>query len=333
MMLNTVSSAKELLDIAFRKASKEMLPKIRQNKKKELKLFIVKKISVAANSLDDKITGIIKQFPDIDNSPEFLKEMIATAIPLGEYKRALGHLQSKKKILKMIQRKAIGLIHKSRNPKETTKAERGFFGRVSSVIMELDSDLALLEKLRKEMKEFPDIDAEAPTAIIAGFPNSGKTTMLKRLTGSAPEIAAYPFTTKGLQLGHFEERYLRYQLIDTPGLFDRKMSERNPIEKKAISALKNLAGIIIFVVDASENCGYPLQEQKHLLEEIKKEFAKKTIIVLNKADVASAEQLEKAKKEFGENAVIEGEGIESDLRKKIIKELQSVVFDATEHKI
>ncbi len=324
MKLNPVPSSKELLDIAFRKASKQMLPKVRQNKKRELKLFVVKKISTAANSLDSRLEEIIKQFPDIDNAAPFLKEMISIIIDLNEYKRSLGHLQSKKKLLKMVERKSIGLVHKSRNQKESARAEKSFFGRASSLIRELTTDLELLEKARKELKEFPDIDAEAPTIIIAGFPNAGKTTLLKRLTGSEPEIAAYPFTTKGLQIGHFEERYLRYQAIDTPGLLDRKMSERNPIERKAISALRHLAGMIVFVVDATETSGFSLQEQKHLLQEIQQEFGKKTIVVLNKADISSAEQIEKAKKEFP-SAIIEGEGIESELKKTIVRELKDAV--------
>jgi nucleolar GTP-binding protein len=325
MKLNPVPNAKELLDVGFKRASKLMLPKIRVNKKRELKEFLETKIKTAANAIDDRLTGIIKQFPDIDNVPRFLQEMISIAIEPKEYKRSLGHLQSKKKLLKMILRKSTGAIHKSTNERESSKAEKAFFGRVSSIINELNSDLLLLEKARREMKEFPDIDASMPTAIIAGFPNVGKTTILKRLTGSEPEIAAYPFTTKGLQLGYFEEKYLRFQMIDTPGLLDRPTSERNAVEKKAINALKNLAGILVFVVDATGSSGYTIKEQKHLLEEITRDFGKQTIIAINKSDISSAEQIEQAKKEFGNEVLLCGENQPSELRKRIVEELKKTL--------
>lgn len=327
MKINPVPNEKELLNFAFKRASKEMLPKIRVNKKKELKEFIVHKITVAARELDSRLTGIIEQFPDLDAAKPFLKEMISIAIDPNEYRRALGHLQAKKKILKMILRKSIGAVHKTRNEKETSKAEKGFFGRASSLTRELKEDLALLEKARREMKEFPDIFEDYPTAIIAGFPNSGKTTILKRLTGSEPEIAAYPFTTKSLQLGYFEERYIKYQIIDTPGLLDRPMDERNFIERKAINALRHVNAILVFVVDATENGGYSFEEQKRLLEEIKKEFGKQTIVALNKSDIATPEQLEHAKKEFGEEAIVCGEGNETELKTAIVKELRKTMIE------
>ena len=78
----------------------------------------------------------------------------------------------------------------------------------------------------------------------------------------------------------------RFQLIDTPGLLDRPFSKRNDIEKQALSALSNLADIIIFVIDASETCGYSLEDQLHLLSQVKKTFSDSSLIIVeNKADL------------------------------------------------
>ena len=40
----------------------------------------------------------------------------------------------------------------------------------------------------------------------------------------------YAFTTKSLFVGHMDYRYLRWQVIDTPGILDRPLEERNTIE-------------------------------------------------------------------------------------------------------
>ena len=40
----------------------------------------------------------------------------------------------------------------------------------------------------------------------------------------------YAFTTKSLFVGHTDYKYLRWQVIDTPGILDRPLEERNTIE-------------------------------------------------------------------------------------------------------
>jgi nucleolar GTP-binding protein len=139
------------------------------------------------------------------------------------------------------------------------------------------------------MREFPEIH-DIPTIVIAGYPNVGKSSLLRCLSSAKPKIAQYPFTTKEIHLGHIEktEKYItkRFQIIDTPGLFDRPLSKRNVIEKQAMAALTHLAGLIIFILDTSETCGYSLEEQTHLLTQIKNMFSGlPTIIVENKADI------------------------------------------------
>ena len=126
------------------------------------------------------------------------------------------------------------------------------------------------------MREIPSIDYTMPCVVIAGYPNVGKSSILKCLSSAKPKIAQYPFTTKEIIIGHLNKRegYINktYQIIDTPGLFDRPLDERNLIEKQAIAALNHLADIILFVFDPSETCGYSLHDQKELLSQIKKTY-------------------------------------------------------------
>ena len=62
------------------------------------------------------------------------------------------------------------------------------------------------------------------------------------------------------------------------------MSERNNIEKQAITAIQFLDAVVMFMIDPSESCGYLIEDQKHLLVEIQKNFNLPLLVVANKAD-------------------------------------------------
>lgn len=55
---------------------------------------------------------------------------------------------------------------------------------------------------------------------------------------------------------------MRYvQVIDTPGILDHALEERNTIEMQAITALAHLRAAVLYIMDASEQCGHTLEEQ------------------------------------------------------------------------
>ncbi|NXC78961.1 NOG1 protein, partial [Anhinga anhinga] len=87
-------------------------------------------------------------------------------------------------------------------------------------------------------------------------------------------------------------RYLRWQVVDTPGILDHPLEERNTIEMQAITALAHLRAAVLYVMDVSEQCGHTLQEQLELFNSIRPLFANKPlIIVANKCDVKKISEL------------------------------------------
>jgi len=55
--------------------------------------------------------------------------------------------------------------------------------------------------------------------------------------------------------GHTDYKFIRWQVIDTPGLLDRPLEERNNIEMTAVTALAHLEACILYFIDISEMCG------------------------------------------------------------------------------
>lgn len=64
-------------------------------------------------------------------------------------------------------------------------------------------------------------------------------------------------------------------MVDTPGILDHPLEERNTIEMQAITALAHLRAAVLYVMDVSEQCGHTLQEQLELFNNIRPLFANK----------------------------------------------------------
>ncbi len=322
MNLIILPKSKDLLDTAFRRARKRAsMLKSQRNRIKDAKGKNITRIEVSANYVSKTLQTAIVDFPSMNKVNAFYKELIESTVDLDATLKALGHMTAERRIIAKLRKRHIGKV------KELGKEEAGnaagiakeFYGRLSHLVKKLDSSIEKYNRAAKTLKELPSIKFDLPTVIIAGCPNTGKSTLLGKLTKSDPKIASYPFTTQKLQIGYLEHNYSKIQLIDTPGLLDRPLSKRNSIERKAIAALRHLSSIIGFVGDPTMSCGFPIAQQAGLLEEIRKEFKEaKTIVVVNKADIASREEMEKAKKAFGKT-LIEGKGIESGLKEEIAK--------------
>ncbi len=101
---------------------------------------------------------------------------------------------------------------------------------------------------------------------------------------------------------------MRWQVVDTPGILDHSLAERNTIEMQAITALAHLRAAILYVMDISEQCGHSIEQQVDLFNNIKPLFANKPLLVaLNKVDIVSPQELREDVKQL--MAQFEAEGI------------------------
>lgn len=83
-----------------------------------------------------------------------------------------------------------------------------------------------------------------------------------------------------------------FKVIDTPGILDSPLEERNTIEMQAVTALAHLRAAILFIMDISEMCDHTVEEQISLFQNIKPLFANKPILIgLNKTDVCKRSEL------------------------------------------
>ena len=115
---------------------------------------------------------------------------------------------------------------------------------------------------------------------------------MNKVTRADVEVQPYAFTTKSIYVGHTDYKYLRWQVLDTPGILDRPLEERNTIEMQSITAMAHLRAVVLYIVDASEQCGYTIKQQADLFHSIKPLFANKPLVIaVNKTDVRKLEDL------------------------------------------
>lgn len=256
---------------------------------------------------------------DLDVMHPFYRETLQTIIPLEKIRQATSHVQTSGKVLERIKRETLERIRAVKGEEQQEKIgayRKRFLGRAKSVIMGLESSLQLLDHARKVKKDLPGVSVDLPTFVLAGFPNAGKSTLLGRWSGSHVRIADYPFTTQSVQVGKIKHDFAELQLLDTPGLLDRPMEERNIVEQHAIRALRYLANVVIFVVDSTPVSQYSLDDQKALMNELQELLPKiPFVIVINKMDACPPEQFKKVKSVFGNDIVLEGKDLESGLPK------------------
>ena len=277
----TVPTSEELLDKSFRRAArakhgKRILDRASKLKAEESMLL------TAANILSDNLINIVKKFPSFDQVPPFYLELAEIIVGIEELKMNLASVQWAGNKINEMARKYVGMM---RNAEDAKVVRKQAFGRISSIVDSIDGNLRFLNDARNKLRKLPSID-EGPALVIAGYPNVGKSSFVALVSSAHPEIAPYPFTTKGLAVGHFIRNGIRYQVIDTPGLLDRPLDERNEIELQAISALKHVGKVILYIIDPSETCGYTLDKQMHLLDGIKKEFGIPILVAANKTDIS-----------------------------------------------
>ncbi|HOK56432.1 MAG TPA: GTPase ObgE [bacterium] len=162
---------------------------------------------------------------------------------------------------------------------------------------------------------------------IIGYPNSGKSTLLSKISKAKPKIADYPFTTLEPNLGLVDLGDFRsFVVADIPGLIEGASKGKG----LGIKFLKHIerTKILIHLLDLSEN-GI-INRYQNIRKELKnysdKLVEKKEIVVGNKIDLEESKKNIKLATDYFKEiyfiSALKGEGIK-ELLERIWKELKN----------
>lgn len=284
--LPTVEDSQFYLDKAFSRAKKRSDVLISSRTRKTDKDGLRKRVShekimIVHDNLIKDLDFIIDKYPSFDSLPEFYSELTRIQLDVDTLRKSLGRLQGVTTKIDELARQSIDYIRTTDSGEFASQVATKYYGRVSSMMKQLDPAFKIIESARRILTTFPAIRDECYTIALAGFPNVGKSTLLSKMTSSKPKIAAYAFTTKILNVGYYKDGYLDMEVIDTPGTLAR-FEKMNPIEQQAYLCLKYIADVIVMIIDPTDS--YPLEEQEKLLEQIK-EHDKPIIMYISKTDI------------------------------------------------
>ena len=155
---------------------------------------------------------------------------------------------------------------------------------------------------------------------LVGYPNAGKSTLLRRISAAHPKVASYPFTTLHPMIGVVDfDDYRRATVADIPGLIEG--AHQNLGLGHAFLRHITRCRLLLFVLDMAGSEGRnPIEDLQHLRREIDLYDPRLSLrpwwVVANKMDLAdAAENLTALRRRYPDREVVpvsakEIEGIE-----------------------
>ena len=156
---------------------------------------------------------------------------------------------------------------------------------------------------------------------IVGRPNVGKSTLMNNVVGEKIAIMSdKPQTTRNTIQAVYTDEEAQIVFLDTPGIHKPKNKLGEFMVKSATDAFKNV-DLVLFVVDESKKIG---PGDRKIIDDLKN-INTPVVLVLNKIDQLSEEELFDLMKMYNEEGVFEQIVPISALKGRNINELLKVI--------
>ncbi len=308
-------------------------PKLKPKSKrpKDLIDLELQRVNLVYQIILDKLR-FLDELPKPEELHPFYIELASLKVPYKKYWAVVQGLKKLRKRLNEMWEDYRVLVRTAVSLEEAARTRKEAVGRALNAVKRSRGALNVILQFKLAVAELPSIDFNEPRIVVAGMPSAGKSSFVKAVSSADVKVASYPFTTKEVHVGHFNDGAVKFQVIDTPGILDRPWDEMNDIEKRAVTAIRHLPNSLLFLIDVSDD-GPPIEKQAKVLDNVLRIVDKdKVVLAANKVDIANKEKLEGARElsssygmELHEISILKGIGVErvlDVLKEKALEDLK-----------
>jgi nucleolar GTP-binding protein len=218
------------------------------------------------------LKGYMESFPRKKLLHPYERSLIDLTLGDGKYEEVLGKVDVLRKKVQSVGKEHASLCAKALSKKEAEERLSEGVEKLELVFQQQGGAVDDLLTIAKVLRAMPVVDLEMPTLCLVGAPNVGKSSLVRILSTGKPEICNYPFTTRGILMGHIVLNYQRFQVTDTPGLLRRCDEDRNNLEKLTLAVLTHLPTAVLYVHDLTGECGTSPSDQVYSKKQILMDF-------------------------------------------------------------
>ena len=215
----------------------------------------------------------------------------------AHYERTVARVDALRKGLLACGKGHAGHANRAHTEAEAEERRRAGFEDMEALFRRGGGAVDELKEVAKALRALPVAELDSPTVTLVGAPNVGKSSLVRLLSSGRPEVQNYPFTTRGIQMGHILVRprarpvsvdeatatrsrapgapqvgAKRRVVTDTPGVLLRADGQRNKMERLTLAALAFLPVGVVFVLDLSGGCGTRVADQVAIRRELRSRF-------------------------------------------------------------
>lgn len=284
--LPMVMPSVDILYSSLRKAKKIAPTKGITNVAKRERNKGAKQLDALMKELAAPLRDYVDNFPKKKYLHPYERSLVELTLGDGNYEEVLMKVDTLRKKVISVGKEHASLCAKSLSKREAEERLNQGKEKLEEIFHHEGKAIDELLDIAKTLRAMPVVDLKTPTLCLVGAPNVGKSSLVRILSTGKPEICNYPFTTRGILMGHIALNYQRFQVTDTPGLLRRHDENRNNLEKLTLAVLSHLPTAILYVHDLSGECGMSASDQYSIYKEIKERFNDQLWLdVISKSDL------------------------------------------------
>ena len=184
-----IPSAQELVDISLSKTQRKTPTVVAAGFKiSRIRKFYMKKVKYMQTTVTERLIGVVDGFPKLNDVHPFYADLMNVLYDRDHYKLALGHVNKARSICDNIANDYVRLLKYADSLYRCKMLKRAALGRTCTMLKKLKSSLDYLEEVRKHLARLPQIDTNARTLIVTGFPNVGKSSFVNNVTNANVDV-------------------------------------------------------------------------------------------------------------------------------------------------